>query len=221
MPIPDGRGELSSLRKQLRHQQQAHREVQTMLKNQALAIETFQSKWQLAGQKTHACITRTRASQRTLHEQNLPLFSNLKIVFSVNMMVNYDHMFTRRDLLIKHSKGHACKVLTQASKHTDTYAMCDTCKMKTLSACKAEFKQYKALHSSHTFAFHSDVNERLEHEVINAHITNKSGKSMHKLQAITNLESEALSSKFMHVCSQTLGKEYQLSGERASAHSRV
>ena len=35
---------------------------------------------------------------------------------------------------------------------------------------------------------------------------------MRKLQAIANLESEALSSKFMHVRSQTL--ECQLSGER-------
>ena len=33
--------------KQLRHQQDAHREVQTMLKTQALATETFQSKWQM------------------------------------------------------------------------------------------------------------------------------------------------------------------------------
>ena len=45
MPVSDGHDEVSSLRKQLRHQQQAHRALQTMLKNQALAIESFQSKW--------------------------------------------------------------------------------------------------------------------------------------------------------------------------------
>ena len=39
MPVSDGRDEVSSLRKQLRHQQQTHRELQTMLKDQALAIE--------------------------------------------------------------------------------------------------------------------------------------------------------------------------------------
>ena len=71
---------------------------------------------------------------------------------------------------------------------------------------EAGLKQYQALHSSHMFAFHSDVNERLEHEVNNRHITDKSGRSMHKLQAIANLESKALSSKFMHICSQTLGE---------------
>ena len=53
MPVLDGRDE-ASLRKQLHHQQQAHKELQTMLRNQALAIETFQSKWQMAGQEAHA-----------------------------------------------------------------------------------------------------------------------------------------------------------------------
>ena len=32
-----------------------------MLPNQVLAIETFQSKWQMAGQEAHAFIARTRA----------------------------------------------------------------------------------------------------------------------------------------------------------------
>ena len=61
MPVSDGRDEVSSLRKQLHHQQQAHKELQTMLRNQALAIETFQSKWQMAGQEAHAFIARTRS----------------------------------------------------------------------------------------------------------------------------------------------------------------
>ena len=61
MPVSDGRDEVSSLRPQLRHQQQAHKELQTMLRNQALAIETFQSKWQMAGQEAHAFIDRTRS----------------------------------------------------------------------------------------------------------------------------------------------------------------
>ena len=61
MPVSDGRDEVSSLKQQLRHQQQAHEELQTLLRNQALAIETFQSKWQMAGQEAHAFIARTRA----------------------------------------------------------------------------------------------------------------------------------------------------------------
>ena len=50
MPVLDGRDEVSSPRQQLRHQQQAHRELQTMLQ-----------KWQMAGQEAHAFIARTRA----------------------------------------------------------------------------------------------------------------------------------------------------------------
>ena len=61
MPVSDGRDEVSSLRQQLHHQQQAHKELQTMLRNQALAIEAFQSKWQMAGQEAHAFIARTRS----------------------------------------------------------------------------------------------------------------------------------------------------------------
>ena len=61
MPVADGHDEVASLRKQLRHQQQAYRETQTMLKNQALAIEIFQSKWQMAGQEAHAFMAKTRS----------------------------------------------------------------------------------------------------------------------------------------------------------------
>ena len=46
MPVSDGRDDLvPNLRKQLRHQQQAHREMQTILKNQVLAIEAFNGRW--------------------------------------------------------------------------------------------------------------------------------------------------------------------------------
>ena len=61
MPVLDSHYEIFSLREQLRHQQQAHQKLQTMLKNQALAIETFQSKWHMAGQEAHAFIAGTRA----------------------------------------------------------------------------------------------------------------------------------------------------------------
>ena len=61
MPVLDGRDEVPSLRTQLRHQQQTHRELQTMLKNLVLVIEIFQSKWQMAGQEAHAFIARTHA----------------------------------------------------------------------------------------------------------------------------------------------------------------
>ena len=64
-PIPDGHDKVSSFRKQLRHQQQTHRKLQTMLKNQALAIETFQTKWQMAGQEAHTFVARTRPQSET------------------------------------------------------------------------------------------------------------------------------------------------------------
>ena len=64
MPVSDGRDEVSSLRQQLHHQQQARKELQTMLRNQALAIETFQSKWQMAGQEAHAFLARTRSQPK-------------------------------------------------------------------------------------------------------------------------------------------------------------
>ena len=43
MPVSDRCDEVSSLKQQLRHQQQAHKEKQTMLRNQALAIESQNS----------------------------------------------------------------------------------------------------------------------------------------------------------------------------------
>ena len=96
MSVMDGRGEVSSLRKQLRHQQQAHRELQTMLQNQPLAIEIFQSKWQMAemaGQEAHTFLARTRAlSEDFKSVQSLPWSSVLRIICSVNTMVNSDHM---------------------------------------------------------------------------------------------------------------------------------
>ena len=70
MPVSDGRDEVSSLRQQLRHQQQAHKELQMMLRNQALAIETFQSKWQMAGQEAYAFIARLVRSQTTSYVQS-------------------------------------------------------------------------------------------------------------------------------------------------------
>ena len=59
MPVADRHDGVARIRQQLRHQQRVHREMQTMLKNQTLAIETFQGKWQMAGQEAHAFVTRT------------------------------------------------------------------------------------------------------------------------------------------------------------------
>ena len=91
MPVSDGHDEVSSLRKQLHHQQQAHRELQTTLKNQALAIKIFQSKWQMAGQEAHALIARTRAQSEDFVRAELTSVQ-LKTVFSVNTMVSFDHV---------------------------------------------------------------------------------------------------------------------------------
>ena len=71
MPVSDGRDEAANLRKQLRHQKQIHREMQTMLKNQALTIETFQSKWQMAGQEAHAFLAKTRSQSEDFVQAEL------------------------------------------------------------------------------------------------------------------------------------------------------
>ena len=55
---------MASLRKHARHQQDAYREVHTVLKNQLLAIETFQNKWHMAGQEAYAFATKTRSQSR-------------------------------------------------------------------------------------------------------------------------------------------------------------
>ena len=56
------------------------------------------------------------------------------------------------------------------------------------------------------FAFNSDANEILEHEVDNVLSTHTPGNPTHNLQAIANLETKSLSGKLMHVRSQTLCK---------------
>ena len=94
MPIPDGHDEVSSLRKQLRHQQQTHRELQTMLKNQALAIDTVQSKWQMAGQEAHAFVAQTCSQSEDFVRADVMAVQRSEDSVSVNTMVNFDHMFT-------------------------------------------------------------------------------------------------------------------------------
>ena len=91
MPVMDGHDEVSSPRKQLRHQQQAHRELQTMLQNQALAKETFQSKWQMAGQEAHAFVARTRAQSEDFVRAEL----NAVQRFEDSLQRQYSSIFTR------------------------------------------------------------------------------------------------------------------------------
>ena len=62
MPVADGHDEVARLRQPLRHQHQTHREMQTMLKNQTLAIKNFQSKWQMPGQEAQESVRKQRTS---------------------------------------------------------------------------------------------------------------------------------------------------------------
>ena len=70
-PVSDGHDEVASLRKQLGHQQQTHREMQTMLKNHVLAIEAFQSKWQNDWSKKHIHVW-PRLTGRRRHASRTP-----------------------------------------------------------------------------------------------------------------------------------------------------
>ena len=71
MPVSDGCDEVANLRKQLQYQQETHKKMQTMLKNQALAIAIFQSKWQMAGQEAHAFVAKTRSQSEDFAKTEL------------------------------------------------------------------------------------------------------------------------------------------------------
>ena len=70
------------------HEQQAHKELQTMLRNQALAIETFQSKWQMAGQGAHAFIARTRSQSEDFVRAELTAVQRFETVSNGNTMAS-------------------------------------------------------------------------------------------------------------------------------------
>ena len=63
-PMPSSerhKDEVARLRAQLHHSMRANHDMCGMLQNQALAIEQFQSRWQMAGQEAHAFVTRARS----------------------------------------------------------------------------------------------------------------------------------------------------------------
>ena len=63
-PMPsDGRheDEVARLRAQLQHAKKVNGDMRALLQNQALAIDQFQNRWQMAGQEAHAFVARTRS----------------------------------------------------------------------------------------------------------------------------------------------------------------
>ena len=63
-PMPSSerhKDEVARLRAQLHHAVRTNHDVRGLLQNQALAIEQFQSRWQMAGQEAHAFVARTRS----------------------------------------------------------------------------------------------------------------------------------------------------------------
>ena len=63
-----------------------------MLQNQALAIETFQSKWQMAGQEAHAFIARTRAQSEDFVRAELTAVQR----FEDNLQLQHDGQLRSR-----------------------------------------------------------------------------------------------------------------------------
>ena len=62
-PAPELRGhadELFRLTAQLQYQKRSNHEMKVMLHKQALVIDAFQHKWQMAGNETQAFVQRTR-----------------------------------------------------------------------------------------------------------------------------------------------------------------
>ena len=53
--------EVARLRAQLQHSKRITGDMRALLQNQALAIEQFQNRWQMAGQEAHAFVVRTRS----------------------------------------------------------------------------------------------------------------------------------------------------------------
>ena len=68
-PMPsDGRheDEVARLRAQLQHAKKVNGDMRALLQNQALAIDQFQNRWQMAGQEAHAFVHELGQSQKTL-----------------------------------------------------------------------------------------------------------------------------------------------------------
>ena len=62
MPSSDRhQDEVARLRAQLQHSKKVNGDMRALLQNQALAIEQFQNRWQMAGQEAHAFVVRTRS----------------------------------------------------------------------------------------------------------------------------------------------------------------
>ena len=62
MPTSDRhQDEVARLRAQLQHSKKINGDMRALLQNQALAIEQFQNRWQMAGQEAHTFVVRTRS----------------------------------------------------------------------------------------------------------------------------------------------------------------
>ena len=62
MPSSDRhQDEVARLRAQLQHSKKTNGDMRALIQNQALAIEQFQNRWQMAGQEAHAFVVRTRS----------------------------------------------------------------------------------------------------------------------------------------------------------------
>ena len=93
-PVSDGHDEVAGLRKQLQHQQQAPREMKSVLKTKLWQsrLSRANGKWLV---KKHMRLEPELAqSQRTLRRQRCRLYNDFKIVFSINAMVNFDAVVT-------------------------------------------------------------------------------------------------------------------------------
>ena len=66
-PMPSSerhKDEAARLRAQLHHAMRTNNDMRAMLQNQALAIDQFQSRWQMAGQEAHAFVARARSESQ-------------------------------------------------------------------------------------------------------------------------------------------------------------
>ena len=57
---------LHDFERQLQHSKKVNGDMRALLQNQALAIEQFQNRWQMAGQEAHAFVVELGQSLKTL-----------------------------------------------------------------------------------------------------------------------------------------------------------
>ena len=221
MPVSDGRDEVSNLRQQLRHQRKIHRELQTMRRNQALAIETFQSKWQMAGQEAHAFVARAHSESEDFvraeltavqrFENSLQRKYDGQLRSHVNalqdecrehvgkeedkMRKELQHALTQESSICHDQRQQTLRQQVRQEEYADAESSSETNQLKQLIAQQAEAKQR---FESHSQQFVSQQQEEYAHKQ-HAPFQQFDGVLRDKDDVIQSLRQELANSRERHL----------------------